>query len=216
VKTYPFNELNASALAEVADIRRERSQSEVWDELARREISEPERAALRLIVARLFYFNTHLANEATVWARAIYPLLVLAERGGVIAFSLVPLRATFDGVELRGEVDGALAVSVDAEPDVPYLVVLEAKRGVTATDPVHQLLGAMLCAARRNELAGKPAEEIFGCYTIADVWTFVRGQLDWSRERPVMNVLSSREYAEKTEAETILAILEAIVAKAQA
>lgn len=64
VKTYPFDELNAAALAEVADVRRERSQSEVWDELARGEISEPDRAALKLIVAKLFYFNTHLANEA--------------------------------------------------------------------------------------------------------------------------------------------------------
>jgi hypothetical protein len=78
-----------------------------------------------------------------------------------------------------------------------------------------QLLGAMLCAARLNEQDGRPAGEIFGCYTIADVWTFLRGNLDWSKPKPVMSVLSSREYWETTEAATILAILESVVAKAE-
>ena len=62
---------------------------------------------------------------------------------------------------------------------------------------------------------GQPASEIFGCYTIADVWTFLRGTFDWSQPKPVMSVLSSREYAEKTDAPTILAILGSIVAKAE-
>jgi hypothetical protein len=215
MKTYAFNDLDATTLAEVADIRYEPSQPEVWDELARVEVGEPERTAIQLIRGKLFYFSSHTANEATVWARAIYPLLALAERGGILAFSMVPLRATFDGVELRGEADGALAAAVAAEPVVPYLVVIEAKRAVTATDPVPQLLGAMLCAARKNQQAGEPAEEIFGCYTIADVWTFMRGRFDWSREKPAMRVLSSREYAEKSEAEAILGVLVSIVGKAQ-
>src|ERR1700679_3093669 len=108
MKTYPLEELTAATLAEVADIRREPSRPEVWDELARKAISQADRAALKLVTDKLFYFNTHRANEATVWGRAIYPVLVLAERGGIIAFSVVPLRGDFDGVELRGEADGAL------------------------------------------------------------------------------------------------------------
>jgi hypothetical protein len=213
MKTYAFNQLSSPALAEIVQIHREPIQPGVWDELARRELGERERSAIELITGKLFYFRAHLANEATVWARAIYPLLVLAEREGILAFSGVPLYASFDDVELRGEADGALAASVDEEPAAPYLVVIEAKRGVTATDPMPQLLGAMLCAARLNERSGRPAEEIFGCYTIADIWTFVRCRLDWSKPKPVMSVLTSREYAEKTEAAKILAILESIVGK---
>ena len=51
----------------------------------------------------------------------------------------------------------------------------------------------------------------YGVYTIADVWTFVRGQIDWNPPKPVMRVLASREYTEKTEAATLLGILGSIV-----
>lgn len=213
MKTYAFNQLSSVALAEIAAVRREPIQPEVWDELARKELSQAERDAVELVTKKLFYYRTQRANEATIWARAIYPLLMLAERGLVLAFSSVPMSAIFDDVELRGEADGVLALSEDDEPGLPYLVVIETKRGLGATDPMPQLLGAMLCAARINERAGQPAEEIFGCYTIADVWTFVRGRFDWSHARPAMSTLPSREYMEKTEAETILSILESIVAK---
>ena len=211
MKTYAFNELNAARLLEIAAVHYDPPQPEVWEQLARREIGESARSALGLIVAKLREFRLFLANEATVWARAIYPVLALAERGGIFAFAVVPLSAKFDDIELRGEADGALAAGVNSEPETPYVVVIEAKRGVGATEPVSQLVGAMLCAARRNEKGGKPAEEIFGVYTIADVWTFVRARIDWSQTRPVMRVLASAEYMEKVEAATILAILESIV-----
>jgi hypothetical protein len=215
MKTSAFGDLNAANLPEIATIHYEAPQPGFWDDLARREIAESERTALGLIVAKLRDFRLHLANEATVWSRAIYPVLALAERGGIFAFSGVPLSAKFDDTELRGEADGALAASVNAEPSTPYVVVIEAKRGVTATEPVSQLLGAMLCAARRSERDGKPADEIYGVYTIADVWTFVRGRIEWGEPRPVMRVLPSGEYMEKTEAATILAVLEAIIDRCQ-
>jgi hypothetical protein len=210
-----FNTLSSAILAEIATIRHEPIEQAYWDDLGRRELREGERAALGIFTEKLAQYKAHRVNEATIWARAIYPLLMLAERGSVRAWSLVPLSATFDDLELSGEADGALAVSVDEEIGLPYLVVMEAKRGTSGTDPVAQLFGAMLCAARLNELGGHPGGEIYGSYTIADVWTFVRGRLDASQGRPVMSVLSSREYWEKTEATTILAILESIVGKFQ-
>lgn len=215
MKTYIFTEINTATLAEVVTIRHERSQPAMWEELARREIGERQRLAISLIVEKLDNYKSHRSNEATLWARAIYPLLALAERGEIRAFSLVSMAARFDDVELRGETDGALARNIDEEAGRPYLVVVEAKRGVAATDPMGQLLGAMLCAARLNDQDGHPAGEMFGCYTIADVWTFLRGTFDWSQPKPVMSVLSSREYVEKTEAATILAILGSIVAKVE-
>ena len=125
------------------------------------------------------------------------------------------VRARRRGAPTRGprEVDGALASSFDEEVEPPYFVVVEAKRGVGGTDPVAQLLGAMLCAAQRNERDGRPASDVYGCYTIAAVWTFMHGKLDWSQPKPALTVLSSREYMEQTEAATILAILESILAE---
>lgn len=211
MRTYAFNQLNATNLLEIASIQYELAEPSVWEGLSRREIGDPARAALAPVVAKLRDFALHLANEATVWARAIYPLLVLAERRGIFAFALVPLSATFDDVEIRGEADGALAAGVNAEPGTPYVIVVEAKRGIGATEPVSQLLGAMLCAAKRNERDGKPAEVMYGVYTIADVWTFVRARIDWSHAKPAVRVLASGEYVEKLEAATILAILESII-----
>ena len=213
MKTYPFNELTAATLAEIAVICYEPRQPAVWEELARKEISVREREILAIITDKLRYFRTILANEATVWARAIYPVLAMAERGEIVAFSRVSLAAAFGDVQVRGEADGALAWSVNEEPGTPYVVIIEAKRGVEATEPISQLLGAMLCAAQKNERDGRPADEMYGVYTVADIWTFVRGQIDWSQPKPTMRVLPSGEYAEKTEAATILAILESIVDK---
>lgn len=216
MKSYTFGELTPAKLADVAVLRFERSQPAVWAELERSELGTQERAALGFILNKLVDFKPHRANEANLWARAIYPLLALAERGDVRAFSLVALAATFGEVELHGEADGALATNINEDVGLPYLVVVEAERGVTASDPMAQLLGAMLCAARLNEQGGRPGSEIFGCYTIADTWTFLRAAIDWSAPKPVMSVLSSPEFTEKTEAATILAILISIVARAEA
>ncbi len=213
MKTYVFNALTSKLLAEIATIHHEPIQPELWEELARKDLSESARTAAGAVADKLLYYKTQRVNEATIWSRAIYPLLMLAERGTIRAWSMVPLAATFEDVELRGDADGALARSVDEEVGLPYLVVMEAKRGTSGTDPMAQLLGAMLCAARLNEDGGHPTREVFGCYTIADVWTFVRGRLDWSHARPAMSVMVSREYMEKTEAASILAILESIVGR---
>ena len=214
-KTYAFNALTSALLAEIVTLRHEPSVPELWDELARKELSEADRTAVGAVTAKLPYYRTQRVNEATIWARAIYPLLMLAERGTIRAWSMVSLSASFNDIELRGDADGALAPSMVEELGLPYLVVMAAKRGASGTDPMAQLLGAMLCAARLNEDGGHPAPEMFGCYTLADVWTFVRARLDWAQPRPAMNLTVSREYMEKTEAGIILAILASIVGKYQ-
>lgn len=212
MRTYSFAELTRASLAEVVAIRHESDPGQFWEKLAEQEIGAQAREAISHIVRKLIGYGTHRVNEATIWARAIYPLLALAERDDIRAWSQVPLAGTFGEVEIRGEVDGALAGSFAEEMELPYFVVVEAKRGLGGTDPMAQLLGAMLCAAQRNEQGGKPAGEIFGCFTVADVWTFVRGTIDWSQAKPTMSVLPSREYTEKSEAAVILAILVSILA----
>jgi len=81
--------------------------------LAQPELPESDRAALDLVVNKLRNYRVLRVNEATVWARAIYPVLVLAERGSIRAWSVVPLAASLGDVEVRGEADGALAASID-------------------------------------------------------------------------------------------------------
>ncbi|NJM85310.1 MAG: hypothetical protein HC839_03775, partial [Leptolyngbyaceae cyanobacterium RM2_2_21] len=50
------------------------------------------------------------------------------------------------------------------------------------------------------------------CYTVADVWTFVRAEVaNMESDRPLLRLEPSREYSEKLEAEIILKILKQIV-----
>ncbi|MCY7320294.1 MAG: hypothetical protein LH660_00425 [Phormidesmis sp. CAN_BIN36] len=58
--------------------------------------------------------------------------------------------------------------------------------------------------------------EIFGCYTIADTWKFLRAEIEnIDTEQPTMSLEYSREYVEKLETETIFKILKTIVARYQ-
>ncbi|MDA0867288.1 MAG: hypothetical protein O2890_12910, partial [Cyanobacteria bacterium] len=150
---------------------------------------------------RLRQDRPQLMNEATVWARAIYPLLMLAEQGTIRAWAQVPLRAKYPDFEISGVADGVLGKGVTGDLEAPYLVVVEAKRGVEAKNPQYQLYGAMLAAARLNwELDGQDPQVIFGCYTIADVWTFSRGMVTGlEKERPTLRLESSQEYSSKLE-----------------
>jgi hypothetical protein len=213
MKTYAFNALTTPVLAEIVDIQREPSAPAFWDELGRRELGERDRVALGIFTDKLLYYKAHRVNEATIWARAIYPLLMLAERGTIRAWSEVPLGGTFGDVWIHGEADGALAGDLDGESGPPYVVVVGARRGAPDTDSMARLLGAMLCAARMNERGGHGGDEVFGVHTDVDVWTFVRGRVSFREHRPAMGVLTSGGYIEKHEAATILAILESIAAR---
>jgi len=172
---------------------------------------------LENIMGRLINTPVTLMNDATVWSRAIYPLLTLAENNEVMAWSQVPLSATYPHVELSGVTDGALAPNFAGEPTLPYFVVVEAKRIVEAKNPCIQLYGQLLAVARLHyEQDQQTSQEIFGCYTISDSWTFIRAMVEQiDTESPHLTIESSREYIEKIEAETILRILNRILIKVQ-
>ena len=93
--------------------------------------------------------------------------------------------------------------------------MVETKRGVENANPIFQLYGQLLAAARINwENDGNDPQEIFGCYTIADSWTFVRGQVEGlEAERPILSIEASGEYVEKIEMEVILKILKSIIGR---
>jgi len=187
--------------------------------VARYTYSELDAATLRSLVT-----FRDLGVVASRWAsltqpidareRAIYPLLVLAESREVQAFAQVPLEARFARFELTGTLDGALATSLSGTVEAPFLVVVvEAKRGLEAVNPQWQLYGEMLAAMVANAGPSRASHAVmYGCYTISDTWTFVRGEgASLDGDLPSLTVESSREYSERVAAEQIVGVLKGIV-----
>jgi hypothetical protein len=154
-------------------------------------------------------------NEATIWSRAIYPLLVLAEQGSLVAWAQLSLKAQYPGFTLEGIADGVMGYNISGLAKSLCLVVVQVKHEPDAQDPLFQLYGAMLAAARLNWARDdRDTEEIYGCYTIADNWIFAHGLVaDMNDLRPTMTVALSRAYSETFEAETVLRILKSITGK---
>jgi hypothetical protein len=92
---------------------------------------------------------------------------------------------------------------------------VETKRGIENTNPIFQLYGQLLAAAWLNhQLQEQDIQESFGCFTIADSWTFVRAEVSRiDSDRPTLTVEFSPEYAEKFDAPKILRILKTIIAR---
>ncbi len=184
-----------------------------WLSTDRTEISEREKRYIDDLQQALKSIQVHLLNEATLWCKAIYPLLQLAEEENLQVWAEIALSAQYSQFELEGIADGVIGPSIAGRIQAPYFVMVETKRGIEASDPVYQLYGQLLAAAWMNsQIDGKDDQEIFGCYTIADAWTFVRGEVvGISSDRPSLSVEFSPEYTEKIEAPTILKILKGII-----
>jgi hypothetical protein len=189
-------------------------------------VDAPDEATLgqlRYLTAKLSRAQPITLNEATVWSRAIYPLLELAETDRVRAWAEVPLSARdpHSDTELAGIVDGVLAPeSVFAgTPGAPFFLVMEAKRGMDGTDPRPALVGALLAVLWTNIARAAKASplEAFGCFTVGDIWTFVLAE---AAVRPAGSAPSlgvtlswSREYTESAEADAILRVLRWIIGR---
>ena len=223
MRTFQLSDLTEAQLLEVISLNEKGVSEYPWLDVSEIVISSEEQNAIDIIKARLQKGETMLMNDANIWARGIYPLLILAERGQIQAWAEVSLVSNFSDVKLTGTADGVLAKVVGGIVRMPYLVILEAKRSIEAKTPRIQFFGQLLVAAKRNWQA-QPNEtldgitEIFGCYTIGDVWTFARATVqgletegETKAEKPLMIVETSREYVERVEAETILKILKKII-----
>ena len=178
-------------------------------------LTESEQQQLYYLHSHLLNYDTHLMNEATIWARGIYPFLLLAEQGEIQAWSEIPLQAKYAQFELEGIADGLLGKCVSGFPEIPYLVVVEAKKGLDNQNPLYQLYGQLLTVAHLNwENDQQDRQEVYGCYTIADIWKFIRAEIEGiESEKPQMKLEFSREYSSKIEGEIILKILKKIVSK---
>ena len=212
--TYAISQLSEETLTTLVTLHEEDGSSEEWEKM---QISLTVEEGRRLddIKSTLRHRHLLVMNEATLWSRAIYPLLMLAEQEYVQAWTGVALKAKYSTFELEGEADGALAPSVGGRIQPPYLIVHEAKRGINAPNPQFQLYGEMLAAAWLNWKINPTAEqEIFGCYTVNDSWVFVRGGIsDIETEKPTFTTEFSPVYNGFWDAEHIVQLLKFIVAK---
>ncbi|RKU09829.1 hypothetical protein C6501_14640 [Candidatus Poribacteria bacterium] len=224
METYSLSQLSEETLKALVTLRVQVGVSDEWENMQKKELTPAESTQIDYLKSILRERDLVVMNEATLWARAIYPILVLAEQTYVQAWAGIPLKATYPVFQLEGEADGALAPAAAGKPQQPYLIVHEAKRGVHASDPQIQLYGEMLAAAWLNwkgeanlqpaNTASVDSQEIFGCYTVSESWTFVHGTVDGiETEKPTFTVEFSRVYNGLFEVECIVQILKAIVAK---
>ena len=214
MQTYRFSELTEETLDSLVTLHEKIGISEAWEQM-QITLTAEEGKRIDIFRADLEGLELIAMNEATLWSRVVYPLLVLAEQEHIRAWAGVPLKATYATFQLEGEADGALAPCILGGMRQPYFVVHETKRGVNAPDPLYHLLGAMLAAAWLNwKKDANPEPEIFGCYTVAESWAFVRGVVgEIDTDKPTFAVEKSRTYDGVSDAERIVQILKTIVAK---
>ena len=212
--TYTFSQLTEETLKTLVTLNEKYTAPEEWEKM-QIALTAEECRWLEELKSKLRHRHLLVMNEATLWARAIYPMLMLAEQENVQAWSNVPLKAIYPAFTLEGEADGALAPAIGGRIQPPYLIVNEAKRGIHAPDPQFQLYGEMLAAAWLNwEKKPKPEQEIFGCYTVNDSWAFVRGVVsDIETDKPMFTIEFSPVYNGIWDAEQIVQLLKFIVAK---
>ena len=214
MQSFNFSRLTAGFLNSMVTMREKGVTPALWD-TTDVSLTEHERQGVEAIISSLAHKSILLMNEATIWSRAIYPLLVLAEQGDLEAWSQLPLKAQYPRFVLEGIADGAMGYNIAGPTKSFCLIVVGVKREPELQDPLSQLYGAMLAAARLNwEQDNRVPQEIYGCYTVADSWIFAHGLVaDIESLQPTMTVALSRAYSEKVEAETILRILKSITGK---
>jgi hypothetical protein len=213
METLSIGKLTFEMLSPFIEIQETSTPTLGWTEVESMQLTADETMQSSFITRRLLLEPAHLLNEATIWARAIYPLLVLGEQGEIRARAEVPLSAQYQQFQISGIADGAMGKTIASRVVAPFLVVLEAKRGIEGSDPIPQLYGEMLAAARLNwQINPEKSQRIFGCYTIADTWTFLKGEIhNIDSDRPLLAVEFSQEYTQKYDTATILKLIKSIV-----
>jgi hypothetical protein len=215
IQNFNFSEITPESLNSIVTIEEKGVTPELWDKIEV-SLTEQELQQAKCIASSFLNMSVAQMNEATIFSRAIYPLLVLAEQDRLETWAQAPLRAQYKWFVLNGIADAVIGFNISGVTKSSfYLILFQAKLGRQSRDAQVQLYAAMLAAARLNwERDKRLPQEIFGCYTTADNWTFARGLVsDIEADRPTMTVASSREYAEKVEAEAILRILKSITGK---
>jgi hypothetical protein len=210
-----FSKLTLEDLTHCVNLQSHGHHNHDWLQTEGIELSADELAEIQRLQLKIGRSQPHLLNEATVWAKLVFPLLALAEQDSIAAWSEVILTAQYANFRLEGIADGVLGQAPLGYLETPYFVVVEAKKGLGAETPQFQLYGQLLAAAHMNwQRDRQDPQEIFGCYTIATTWTFCRAVVqNLDSDRPTLILEMSEELSEKFEADRILKLLKRILKK---
>lgn len=85
METLSIGKLNCESFAPFVEIHEQPMMNYPWTEVDGISLTEIEQNQLKFITQKLLDEPAHLLNEATIWARAIYPLLLLGEQGAIRA-----------------------------------------------------------------------------------------------------------------------------------
>ncbi len=88
--TYTFPQLSEETLKTLVTLDGKDIPPEAWEKM-QIVLTAEEGRQLEELKSKLRRRHLLVMNEATLWARAIYPMLMLAEQGNVQAWSSVPL-----------------------------------------------------------------------------------------------------------------------------
>src|SRR5215208_1786082 len=119
-----FAELTLATLKAIVHLHERGVVPAHWEQM-QSPITPHEQQQLQMMTAYLLNYQLNLMNEATIWSRAIYPLLLLAETGSIQAWAQVPLKANYPHFTLEGLADGVLGSALAGTIDAPYLIVVE-------------------------------------------------------------------------------------------
>lgn len=207
-----LSQFGRAELDQIAEVVDEEIRDEPWATFEKSALTSDDEQQIAQVLRRYRGIHVSLINEATLWSRLVYPLLLTAERDSIKAWSEVPISAQVGDNEIQGIVDGALAAGGADAPRAPLLLIMEAKRGTEASNPIYPLYAALLCVGwNATRAQGTEEHTCHGCFTIADTWTFVTARVQAGKGgRPRMTLRSSREYSEKLEAPAILSVLKGI------
>ena len=105
MQTYPLSQLTEETLNTLVTLHEVDGAPETWEKM-QGTLTPEEHILLDYLRTTLHRHNLMVMNEITLWSRAIYPLLRLAEQGTIQAWAGVPLKATYPTFKLEGEADG--------------------------------------------------------------------------------------------------------------
>ena len=110
MKTVALASLTADDLASLTQLVSEGVTNDPWEAFLGATLSDEDRRGLAFVLKHLRPFSVAL-NESTLWGRAIFPLLMLAETERIAAWSQVPVTgaAPAGEVAVTGVIDGVLA-----------------------------------------------------------------------------------------------------------
>lgn len=205
---------NLNQLRSVIELQEGRIGNYPWNQVDSIAVSTEEKQQLEVIESRLRNTFIDLMNASTILSRAIYPLLVLAERDDIEAWTRIELLAQYPNkFNIRAMVDGGLAKTVAGRVIPPYFLVVKVEQVTESSNRLLKVYVQMLTAACLNWNHDKnPIQTVFGCYTIGDTWKFLRAEVEGiEQERPIMRIEYSRDYLQRMESETICKILKGIV-----